>query len=62
MEEGEVYATETFGRIEKGVVHDMVCSYYMKNFDVEHVPIRLPRTKHLLNVINENNENCLAFC
>ncbi|EPY78885.1 methionine aminopeptidase 2 isoform 3 [Camelus ferus] len=61
-EEGEVYAIETFGSTGKGVVHDdMECSHYMKNFDVGHVPIRLPRTKHLLNVINENF-GTLAFC
>ncbi|XP_016143390.1 methionine aminopeptidase 2-like isoform X1 [Sinocyclocheilus grahami] len=41
MEEGEVYAIETFGSTGKGVVHDdMDCSHYMKNFDVGHVPIR----------------------
>ncbi|XP_072257379.1 methionine aminopeptidase 2-like [Pyxicephalus adspersus] len=41
MEEGEVYAIETFGSTGKGVVHDdMECSHYMKNFDVGHVPIR----------------------
>ncbi|KAF5907977.1 methionine aminopeptidase 2, partial [Clarias magur] len=40
MEEGEVYAIETFGSTGKGVVHDdMDCSHYMKNFDVGHVPI-----------------------
>uniref|UniRef100_A0A2K5EX67 Peptidase M24 domain-containing protein n=1 Tax=Aotus nancymaae TaxID=37293 RepID=A0A2K5EX67_AOTNA len=62
MEEGEVYAIETFGSTGKGVVHnDMECSHYMKNFDVGQVPIRLPRTKHLLNVINENSDT-LAFC
>ncbi|XP_023364973.1 methionine aminopeptidase 2 [Otolemur garnettii] len=62
MEEGEVYAIETFGSTGKGVVHDdMECSHYMKNFDVGHVPIRLPRTKHLLNVINDNF-GTLAFC
>uniref|UniRef100_H3A049 Methionine aminopeptidase 2 n=1 Tax=Latimeria chalumnae TaxID=7897 RepID=H3A049_LATCH len=62
MEEGEVYAIETFGSTGKGVVHDdMDCSHYMKNFDVGHVPIRLPRAKHLLNVINENF-GTLAFC
>ncbi|XP_006895268.1 PREDICTED: methionine aminopeptidase 2-like, partial [Elephantulus edwardii] len=61
MEE-EVYAIETFGSTGKGVVHDdMECSHYMKNFDVGHVPIRLPRSKHLLNVINENF-GTLAFC
>ncbi|XP_031438520.1 methionine aminopeptidase 2 [Clupea harengus] len=62
MEENEVYAIETFGSTGKGVVHDdMECSHYMKNFDVGHVPIRLPRAKHLLNVINENF-GTLAFC
>ncbi|CAJ0956046.1 unnamed protein product [Ranitomeya imitator] len=60
--EGEVYAIETFGSTGKGVVHDdMECSHYMKNFDVGHVPIRLPRAKHLLNVVNENF-GTLAFC
>uniref|UniRef100_A0A3P8UYH1 Methionine aminopeptidase 2 n=1 Tax=Cynoglossus semilaevis TaxID=244447 RepID=A0A3P8UYH1_CYNSE len=40
MEEGEVYAIETFGSTGKGVVHDdMECSHYMKNFDIGHVPI-----------------------
>uniref|UniRef100_A0A2K5RBH6 Peptidase M24 domain-containing protein n=1 Tax=Cebus imitator TaxID=2715852 RepID=A0A2K5RBH6_CEBIM len=61
-EEGEVYSIETFGSTGKGVVHnDMKCSHYMKNFEVRQVPIRLPRTKHLLNVINENS-GTLAFC
>ncbi|CAG04172.1 unnamed protein product, partial [Tetraodon nigroviridis] len=61
-QEGEVYAIETFGSTGKGVVHDdMECSHYMKNFDVGHVPIRLPRAKHLLNVINEKF-GTLAFC
>lgn len=41
LQEGEVYAIETFGSTGKGVVHDdMECSHYMKNFDVGHVPIR----------------------
>ncbi|XP_006866666.1 PREDICTED: methionine aminopeptidase 2-like [Chrysochloris asiatica] len=62
MEEGEGYAIETFGSTGKGVVHDdMECSHYMKIFDVGHVPIRLPRTKYLLNVINKNF-GTLAFC
>ncbi|KAF5893394.1 methionine aminopeptidase 2 isoform X2, partial [Clarias magur] len=40
MEEGEVYAIETFGSTGKGMVHDdMECSHYMKNFEVGHVPI-----------------------
>ncbi|XP_064784942.1 methionine aminopeptidase 2-like [Oncorhynchus masou masou] len=62
MEEGEVYAIETFGSTGRGAVHgDMDCSHYMKNFNVGHVPIRLPRAKHLLNVINDNF-GTLAFC
>uniref|UniRef100_G3NL20 Methionine aminopeptidase 2 n=1 Tax=Gasterosteus aculeatus aculeatus TaxID=481459 RepID=G3NL20_GASAC len=62
MEEGEAYAIETFGSTGRGAVHDdMECSHYMKNFNVGHVPIRLPRAKHLLNVINENFST-LAFC
>ncbi|XP_065133488.1 methionine aminopeptidase 2b [Paramisgurnus dabryanus] len=62
MEEGEVYAIETFGSTGKGMVHDdMECSHYMKNFEVGHVPIRLPRAKHLLNVVNDNF-GTLAFC
>uniref|UniRef100_A0A8C5GEE7 Methionine aminopeptidase 2 n=1 Tax=Gouania willdenowi TaxID=441366 RepID=A0A8C5GEE7_GOUWI len=62
MEEGETYAIETFGSTGRGAVHDdMECSHYMKNFAVGHVPIRLPRAKHLLNVINENFST-LAFC
>uniref|UniRef100_A0A3Q3W048 Methionine aminopeptidase 2 n=1 Tax=Mola mola TaxID=94237 RepID=A0A3Q3W048_MOLML len=49
MEEGEVYAIETFGSTGKGVVHDdMDCSHYMKNFDVGHVPI----SKYLMALKN----------
>lgn len=62
MEEGEVYAIETFGSTGKGVVHDdMETSHYMKNFEVGHVPLRLAKSKQLLNVIN-NNFSTLAFC
>lgn len=62
MEENEFFAIETFGSTGKGVVHDdMDCSHYMKNFEVGHVPLRLPRAKQLLNVINENF-GTLAFC
>lgn len=62
MEENEFFAIETFGSTGKGVVHDdMECSHYMKNFDVGFVPLRVPRAKQLLNVINENF-GTLAFC
>uniref|UniRef100_H2Z5Q9 Methionine aminopeptidase 2 n=1 Tax=Ciona savignyi TaxID=51511 RepID=H2Z5Q9_CIOSA len=62
--EGEVFAIETFGSTGKGYVHDdMDCSHYMKNFDLanQHVPLRLPRAKRLLHLINENF-GTLAFC
>ncbi|KAL0772385.1 hypothetical protein Bca101_037536 [Brassica carinata] len=46
----------------KGCVReDLECSHYMKNFDVGHVPLRLPRAKQLLATIN-NNFSTLAFC
>lgn len=62
MEEGEFYAIETFGSTGKGYVHDdMETSHYMKNFDVGHVPLRLAKSKQLLNVINQNFST-LAFC
>jgi len=62
MEEGEFYAIETFGSTGKGYVNeDMECSHYMKNFDVGHVPLRLPRAKSLLHCINQNF-GTLAFC
>jgi len=64
MEEGEVYAIETFGSTGRGmVVDDMEVSHYMKNFDAHgvHVPLRLAGSKHLLNVINKNFST-LAFC
>ncbi|XP_076338496.1 methionyl aminopeptidase und isoform X2 [Tachypleus tridentatus] len=62
MEEGEFYAIETFGSTGKGYVHDdMEVSHYMKDYDVGHVPLRLGRSKQLLNVINQNF-GTLAFC
>lgn len=62
MEEGELYAIETFGSTGRGYVHeDMECSHYMRNFDLDHVPIRLPRARQLLNTINKNF-GTLAFC
>jgi methionyl aminopeptidase len=62
MEEGEFFAIETFGSTGKGYIHeDMECSHYMKDFHVGHVPLRLPRAKHLLGVI-DRNFGTLAFC
>lgn len=46
----------------KGYVReDLETSHYMKNFDVGHVPLRLPRAKQLLNIIDKNF-GTLAFC
>jgi methionyl aminopeptidase len=39
----------------------METSHYMKNFDVGHIPLRLTRSKQLLNTINKNF-GTLAFC
>jgi len=62
MEENEFYAIETFGSTGKGYVHDdMECSHYMKDFYAEHVPLRLARSKQLLNTINKHF-GTLAFC
>jgi methionine aminopeptidase len=44
MEEMEVYAIETFGSTGRGEVsEDMECSHYMRNFDLDFAPLRLPR-------------------
>jgi len=62
MEEGEVYAIETFGSTGKGVVVEgMDCSHYMKDFDVGKVSLRNGKAKALLSHIN-NNYGTLAFC
>ncbi|XP_003738554.1 methionine aminopeptidase 2 [Galendromus occidentalis] len=62
MEEGEVFAIETFGSTGRGMVHnDLEVSHYMKDFDVGHVPLRLNSSKQLLRVIDENF-GTLAFC
>jgi len=62
MEEGEFFAIETFGSTGKGYIReDMECSHYMKDFHVGHVPLRLPRAKHLLGVIDKHF-GTLAFC
>jgi len=62
MEENEFYAIETFGSTGRGHVYeDMECSHYMKNFDVGHVPLRLQKSKQLLNTINKEF-GTLAFC
>lgn len=62
MEENEFYAIETFGSTGRGFVHDdMDVSHYMRNFDLQYVPLRLSSSKSLLNTINKNFGS-LAFC
>lgn len=62
MEEGELFAIETFGSTGKGrVFNGNDCSHYMKNFDAKDVPIRNPKAKALLAEIN-NKFSTLAFC
>ena len=62
MEEGEVYAIETFGSTGKGVVLEGPdWSHYMKDFDAGVVPLRNSKAKALLGHINRNY-GTLAFC
>ncbi|KAJ0398894.1 hypothetical protein ATCC90586_005253 [Pythium insidiosum] len=62
MEEGEIFAIETFGSTGRGfVVEDMECSHYAKTFDAPHVPLRLPRAKKLLSHITRTF-GTLPFC
>ena len=62
MEEGEVYAIETFGSTGKGYVREeMETSHYMKNFESYGGALRNPKAKSLLGFINKNFDT-LAFC
>merc|ERR1712232_1117655 len=62
MEEGEIFAIETFASTGRGyVVEDMECSHYMKVFDAPHVPLRMQSSKRLLAHINKTF-GTLAFC
>ncbi|KAG9304935.1 hypothetical protein G9A89_003103 [Geosiphon pyriformis] len=62
MEEGELFAIETFGSTGKGYVHeDGECSHYAKRHDVDYVPLRLVKSKTLLNTITKTF-GTLPFC
>jgi len=62
MEEGELYAIETFGSTGKGEVReDMECSHYARKAFAPHVPLRMQRAKALLSHINKTYDT-LAFC
>jgi methionyl aminopeptidase len=61
MEEGEIYAIETFGSTGKGYVMETEdTSHYMQTFDAKPVPIRNSRSRALLKLIEENFST-LAF-
>ncbi|PBP22219.1 methionine aminopeptidase 2-like protein [Diplocarpon rosae] len=62
MEEGEVFAIETFGSTGNGYVRDdLETSHYAKRADAPNVPLRIESAKKLLNVINKNF-GTLPFC
>lgn len=66
MEEGELYAIETFGSTGKGYVReDLETSHYMMNFGFSKSQatgrLRTSAAKHLFNTIN-TNFGTLAFC
>ena len=53
MEEGELYAIETFATTGKGyVVEDLECSHYMRNPMSNPTGFRHPKAKQLLNAID----------
>uniref|UniRef100_A0A7S1MC13 Methionine aminopeptidase 2 n=1 Tax=Neobodo designis TaxID=312471 RepID=A0A7S1MC13_NEODS len=61
MEEGELFAVETFGSTGRGQVYeDLECSHYMVNPQVK-APLRSDKAKALLKHI-EHNFGTLAFC
>ncbi|KAJ2903033.1 Methionine aminopeptidase 2-1 [Zalerion maritima] len=62
MEEGDVFAIETFGSTGNGYVRDdMETSHYAKKSDAPNVPLRLSSAKSLFSVINKNF-GTLPFC
>lgn len=62
MEEGEIFAIETFGSTGKGYVHDdMETSHYAKRADAPKVPLRVSSAKTLLRSI-EKNFGTIPFC
>ncbi|UKJ88718.2 methionine aminopeptidase [Theileria orientalis] len=62
MEEGDVFAIETFASTGTGVVVEkMDCSHYMKNPNSVFAPLRLKSAREILNTIN-TNFSTLPFC
>ncbi|KAL2216106.1 methionine aminopeptidase 2-like protein [Thermoascus aurantiacus ATCC 26904] len=62
MEEGDIFAIETFGSTGKGYFRDGVGVYgYGKNPDAPNVPLNLSSARSLLKTINENF-GTIVFC
>ena len=62
MEEGEIFAIETFGSTGRGYVQDdMEVSHYAMRPDAPNVPLRVTSARSLLNVIKKNF-GTLPFC
>lgn len=62
MEEGEIFAIETFGSTGRGyVVDDMETSHYALRADAPNVALRVSSARSLLNVIKKNF-GTLPFC
>lgn len=62
MEEGELFAIETFGTTGKGRVFNAPdCSHYMQKQGMENVPIKNNGARACLKEIN-NRFGTLAFC
>ncbi|KAI1820168.1 methionine aminopeptidase 2-like protein [Xylaria intraflava] len=62
MEEGDVFAIETFGSTGNGYVHDQgEVSHYALRSDAPKVDLRLSSAKSLLNVIKKNFST-IPFC
>ncbi|KAL9640038.1 MAG: hypothetical protein Q9204_000874 [Flavoplaca sp. TL-2023a] len=62
MEEGEIFAIETFGSTGKGYVRDdMETSHYAKRGDAPNVPLRISSARALLSSISKNF-GTLPFC
>tara|TARA_B100001248_G_C27373780_1_gene453080 strand:+ start:390 stop:1526 length:1137 start_codon:yes stop_codon:yes gene_type:complete len=62
MEEGEIYAVETFATTGSGIVVEKdPTSHYMKNENHQFVDLKMKNYKKMLNDIN-NKFNTLPFC
>lgn len=62
MEEGDVFAIETFGSTGKGyVIEEGEVSHYARRGDAPKMDLRLGSAKSLLNIINKNF-GTLPFC